>query len=40
VALVFRLMDRDALRLKRRQTGSYWTARPAPGSVKEYFRQS
>jgi hypothetical protein len=40
VALVFRLMGRDALRLKRRQTGSYWMDRPAPGNVKEYFRQS
>jgi len=40
VALVFRLMGRDALQLKRRQTGSYWTARPAAGNVKEYFRQS
>jgi hypothetical protein len=40
VALVFRLMGRDALRLKRRPAGSYWTPRPAPGNVKEYFRQS
>ena len=40
LALVFRLMRRDALQLKRRQTGSYWTPRPAPGNVKEYFRQS
>jgi Saxitoxin biosynthesis operon protein SxtJ len=40
VALVFRLMGRDALRLRRRQAGSYWTARPAAGNVKEYFRQS
>jgi hypothetical protein len=40
MAFVFRLMGRDALRLKRRQAGSYWTTRPAAGSVKEYFRQS
>jgi len=40
LALVFRLMRRDALQLKRRQAGSYWTSRPAPGNVKEYFRQS
>ena len=40
LALVFRLMRRDILQLKRRQAGSYWTARPAPGNVKEYFRQS
>jgi TRAP-type C4-dicarboxylate transport system permease small subunit len=40
MAMVFRLMGRDVLRLKRRQAGSYWTPRPSPDNVKEYFRQS
>lgn len=40
VALVFRLMGRDVLRLRRSGAASYWT--PKPGSVDpaSYFRQS
>lgn len=41
VALVFRLIGRDALRLKRppASTGSYWT-KVAERSADSYFRQS
>ena len=40
VALVFRLMKRDALNLRRRNARSYWTAKTLPSSVASYFRQS
>ena len=40
VALVFRLMGRDALRVRRPAGPSYWTAKHQPGNVREYFRQS
>jgi len=40
IALVFRLMGRDALRLGRPSGGSYWTTKAQPGNVRDYFRQS
>ena len=40
VALVFRLMGRDALRLRRSEVTSYWTPKASPANVKDYFRQS
>jgi hypothetical protein len=39
IALVFRLIGRDALRLRRGSGHSYWTTRPQP-SVESFFRQS
>jgi hypothetical protein len=41
LALVFRVMGRDALR-RRRPTGaqSYWTAKDATTDLRSYFRQS
>ena len=40
VALVFRLMGRDALQLKRRtDSTSYWSAKPMPTDKRRYFRQ-
>jgi hypothetical protein len=40
VGLVFRVMGRDPLKLRRTQPGSYWTRRTNASSGKEYFRQS
>lgn len=40
IAIVFRLMGRDALRLRRPATDSYWTAKAQPKNVRDYFRQS
>jgi hypothetical protein len=40
VALIFRLMKRDALHLRRPTVDSYWTPKEQPASVREYFRQS
>ena len=40
VALAFRLRGRDALRLRRRNERSYWTAKAPPPGVASYFRQS
>ena len=40
IALVFRLMGRDALHLRRAQAASYWTPKAQPADVKDYFRQS
>lgn len=40
VALVFRLIGRDALGLGRRKTASYWTAKSRPEGFLDYFRQS
>jgi hypothetical protein len=40
VAWVFRLMGRDALRLRRGQAASYWIAKARPSGVNEYLRQS
>ena len=40
VALAFRLRGRDALRLRRQNERSYWTAKAPPPGVASYFRQS
>jgi hypothetical protein len=40
VSLVFRLIGRDVLgRGWVRDRASYWTPKPAPASVRDYFRQ-
>jgi hypothetical protein len=40
IALVFRMMGRDALRLKRRpDAATYWQPKPAPADLHSYFRQ-
>lgn len=39
VALVFRLMRRDALHLRRSSGASYWRAKPGAAQSDEYFRQ-
>lgn len=39
VGLVFRLTGRDALRIRRGVTDSYWTPKRAAGSGDEYLRQ-
>jgi hypothetical protein len=38
MALLFRLMGRDALRRRRRERVTYWTARPSAGDLRSYFR--
>ena len=41
LALVFRAIGRDELRLRRSGPGaSYWRPRPRPSSEREYLRQS
>jgi TRAP-type C4-dicarboxylate transport system permease small subunit len=41
VALVFRVMRRDELQLRRAdRRASYWRPKPRPESVREYLRQS
>jgi len=40
VALVFRLLGRDALQLKRSSRGSYWSAKAAADGAASYLRQS
>jgi Saxitoxin biosynthesis operon protein SxtJ len=40
VGLVFRLMGRDPLHLRRDGGRSYWSAKPAPAEHDAYFRQS
>lgn len=40
VALVFRVVGRDALRVRRHTTRSYWTRRPAARKSEDYLRQS
>jgi hypothetical protein len=41
VALIFRLMRRDPLLLKRsRQQSSYWQLKKQPSGVASYYRQS
>jgi Saxitoxin biosynthesis operon protein SxtJ len=40
VALVFRMMGRDPLRLRRPAASSYWTLKPRAMRADEYFRQS
>ncbi|MBX6316636.1 MAG: hypothetical protein IRY99_27540 [Isosphaeraceae bacterium] len=40
VALVFRLIGRDALsRTRRPDAATYWTPKPAPADPRSYFRQ-
>jgi hypothetical protein len=39
VALVFRLMGRDALRIRRGHHDTYWMPKAAPRSSEEYLRQ-
>ena len=39
VALVFRLIGRDALKLRRRDSASYWEPKPGAKSGEEYLRQ-
>jgi hypothetical protein len=39
VGAIFRIIRRDALRIKRAQHESYWTAKPAAKSGEEYLRQ-
>lgn len=38
LALVFRLIGRDALRLRRRQCESYWIPKLVRADVRTYFR--
>ncbi len=40
VALVFRLVGRDALRLRRSEAETHWVERPPVADAKEYLRQS
>lgn len=40
VAIVFRLMRRDVLRLERRSATTYWTSRAQDQDPVSYFRQS
>jgi hypothetical protein len=39
VAVVFRLIGRDALHLRRRADATYWTPKPAAAGINAYFRQ-
>ncbi|HEX5068649.1 MAG TPA: SxtJ family membrane protein [Vicinamibacterales bacterium] len=39
VGLVFRLMGRDTLHLRRVQSGSYWTSKHAVRAGEDYLRQ-
>jgi len=39
VALIFRLMGRDALSLRRRDATSYWAVKPGAARAEDYFRQ-
>ena len=40
LAVVFRLMGRDALRLRRTEVSSHWVSKRRAGDLREYFRQS
>ena len=40
VGLLFRMIGRDGLSLRRREARSYWTNKDTPTSVSDYFRQS
>jgi Saxitoxin biosynthesis operon protein SxtJ len=40
IGFIFRFVRRDALSLRRVETGSYWRPRPAPRDKRQYFRQS
>lgn len=39
IALVFRLMGRDALALRRRASDSFWSDRPPQSDASRYWRQ-
>jgi hypothetical protein len=39
VALVFRLLRRDALHLRRQETRSHWMPKTGAASADQYFRQ-
>jgi hypothetical protein len=39
VALVFRLIRRDALHVRTPDTGSFWTPKGGATSADQYFRQ-
>jgi hypothetical protein len=39
IGIIFRVIGRDALHLRRRDCASYWVARPEPESVRRYFEQ-
>jgi hypothetical protein len=40
VGRLFRLIGRDALRLRRVDARTYWTTKAGAADVREYFRQS
>ena len=40
VALIFRMIGRDALQLRRPQGSSYWSVKSGAGPAKGYLRQS
>jgi hypothetical protein len=40
IALIFRLIGRDALRLRKPSTASYWQPRDVDRDPRSYFRQS
>jgi hypothetical protein len=40
IAVVFRLIGRDALERRRRAAASYWRTGPAAADPRDYFRQS
>jgi hypothetical protein len=40
VALIFRLMGRDALQVRRSQGSSYWSVKNKAGAAETYLRQS
>ena len=39
VALIFRMMGRDAVMLRKKSQESYWQTKPAANDVRRYFRQ-
>jgi len=39
IALIFRLVGRDALAIKRRTGTSYWTPKPSNASATDYLRE-
>ncbi|MGE0606606.1 MAG: SxtJ family membrane protein [Pirellulales bacterium] len=39
VALLFRLLGRDSLMLRRQARESYWLAKSSPSDLRRYFRQ-
>ena len=40
MAALFRVIGRDALRLRRHDRPTYWLAKRVPAGAREYFRQS